>query len=127
MIDIAMKCPCGTHAAVDITADYTTTHRWSCICPRCYDGTEDSAPRQQIIGYGATPDAALADWWEQTEDAWDVQVLPVSTLGELEQQIAAERARTTGWALRDGVFTNKDQWWGPTLLSYLTLALVVML
>jgi hypothetical protein len=115
VIAVAMRCPCGANAVVDINGAGRAEHRWSCHCPRCYDGAEDSSGLALLIGYGASPEDAISAWWEMVEQAWEIDYSPATIFSELDQQIAAERRRTEGWALRDGTFAPSDQWWGPSL------------
>lgn len=110
-----MRCPCGTHAVVDLTESYNANMRWSCKCPRCYDG-ESLA---HVIGYGADQEQAIAEWWERTELQYQVDWWPARRPNETVQavlsQVTGEMNRTRGWVLRDGVFTPGEKWWGPSL------------
>jgi hypothetical protein len=111
---------CGTHAIVDLTASPSNGTRWSCLCPDCYDPTPQSeeqgpGPRSTCLGYGATPEQAIAAWWEQVELAWEIDYLPNTVIAELSEQVNEERARTEGWALRKGVFDITNHYWGPSL------------
>lgn len=96
MIEVSMKCPCGTAATVDVTPA-RAEHRWSCHCQRCYDGTEDSGSLSLLVGYGATPEQAIAAWWDLVENAWAINYLPNTLLVELSEQVGDESNRQSGW------------------------------
>lgn len=72
-----MNClSCGTALTVDYvyppipirTSDY------SCTCPNCYDGAEDSGELSRLQGHGATAEAATAEWLERAAEILDLEV-----------------------------------------------------
>jgi hypothetical protein len=71
MIAIAMQCPCGANATIDRTDALIHEADWICLCPDCYDGESGST-----AGYGAHPEEAVSDWWQQVEEdqevCWDL-------------------------------------------------------
>lgn len=115
MIEVSMKCPCGTHAVVDITAAYTAENGWSCHCPGCYDGTEDSGPRAQLIGYGKSPEEAIAAWWESAEQAWEIDYEPNPLFAAISEQAGDEADRQSGWVktLAWLDMSRSTDYWGP--------------
>lgn len=129
MIEVAMKCLCGTHLVVDVSAAFTTSDGWSCHCPDCYDPSpvsyeEGPGPRSTCLAYGKTPEAAVAACWAMIEEAWEVEYLPNNTLErDVWLQIAEERERTKGWKTRPSwLQPEKDVWFGPDLISFLQTA-----
>jgi hypothetical protein len=100
MIQVAMKCPCGTHATVDITAAYEAKDRWSCLCTDCYDPTDHPGGRSETVGYGASPEEAIADWWAMVEQTWELDYEPVTLFAEISEQAGDEADRQEGWQLR---------------------------
>lgn len=68
MIETATLCGCKH--PVSVGADY-----WSgyyAVCWNCYDGTEDAGEKAHVCGHGKTPEAALQEWQESAELAWDL-------------------------------------------------------
>jgi uncharacterized phage-associated protein len=114
MTEVAMRCPCGAAAVVELSGSYNARMRWGCTCPNCYS---DSRPN--LIGYGEDQEQAIAEWWERTELEYQVDWWPARRPNETVQavlsQVAEEMRRTRGWVLRDGVFTPGEKWWGPSL------------
>jgi hypothetical protein len=45
----------------DLTGYAPRTERWHAYDDDTYDGAEDAGP--QIVGLGATPEEAIADYW----------------------------------------------------------------
>lgn len=87
-IDTATKCGCGSPVSISLTSG-----GWQAICYNCYDGTEDAGETAHVRGFGATPDAALWDWQESHDDAWDVTWQLTDLFGELARQVGEEAAR----------------------------------
>lgn len=116
MIAVAMRCPCGTNAVVDITAAYTADDRWSCKCPNCYEGTQDAGSRAHCIGYGRDPEMAIAAWWERVEEAWELDYeltergVELTDVVALWRQVDAEVERQRGWGR---LTIDGKRWFGP--------------
>ena len=121
MIETAMKCPCGTHAVVDITASPRAETGWSCKCPRCYDPTSQSPDEEPsalatCLGYGATPEQAISSWWEMVERAWEIDYSPNALFAELSEQAGDEVDRQSGWMLVATPAVGgwpAGNWWAP--------------
>jgi hypothetical protein len=102
VIQVAMRCHCGTHATVEVSSTPSRGAGWCCLCTDCYDDTpvsDEQGPgaRSTCLGYGATPEEAIAAWWEQVELAWDIDYLPNTLLAELSEQVGDEAERQRGW------------------------------
>lgn len=110
-----MKCPCGTHATVDITAAYEAKDRWSCLCTDCYDPTDHPGGRSETVGYGASPEEAIADWWAMVEQTWELDYEPVTLFAEISEQAGDEADRQSGWTGLPNTSSNSrnGSWYGP--------------
>lgn len=123
MIEVSMKCPCGTHAVVDTTGSYQANDKWACHCPNCIDPTEDGERLDHLQGYGATHEEAIADWWHKVEEAWDIDWRLTAVGNEFTQpvfdlwaQVKLEAERQRGWQTRDSwLMPGTDKWHGPKL------------
>ena len=98
-VDTATRCSCG--CAVSISEQWApiADKRWAALCYDCYDGTEDAGPRAHVIGRGATIHAALWDWQDNHDEAWEVEWHLADLPGEIAQQVSAEAERQRGWLL----------------------------
>jgi hypothetical protein len=120
MIEVSMRCPCGTHAVVDTTPG-RAAERYRCGCPRCYDPTPGgNSSRSFCEGFGATPEEAIADWWESVERVWDISYEPNTLIAELSEQAGDEADRQSGWLIEQGrtcweqsVAGGRTCWYGP--------------
>jgi len=70
--ETATHCPCGNCVTVDVHDAPGGAYGWMALCRDCYGPVIDSGPRERVYGTGATPEAALVDWQERVELAWDV-------------------------------------------------------
>lgn len=100
-IETATRCSCGTHVELHELPAFARDVRWQASCPRCLDPVEDAGERDKIVGVGKTPDEALWDWQVSHDEAWAVKWHPVTTVIELERQVAAESVRQREWQKRD--------------------------
>lgn len=129
MIEVSAKCPCGTYLVVDIT-EGDADNRWSCKCPNCYDPTPEPSDKATCLGYGATPEAAYDEWWEQACDAWTVkQILDRAGLSlnllfaDLSEQAGDEAERQEEWVWTGGegldrlIANGELRWYGPLGVS----------
>lgn len=102
-IETSTKCACGTFVVLSASQRWITNGGWDVICPTCYGPVEDSGDRDRVLGWGKTPDDALADWQEKHDEAWEVEwrITQPNTPDELSAsvlaQMAAERDRQRGW------------------------------
>lgn len=119
---IPEQCPCGAHLTLsDTTAGH---YRYTVHCDDCYDGTEDSPPKDRCLGYGMTPEGAYADWWDQASEEWHIDQMgwsSVTTLAELEKQVLLELDAQRAWKQRRSLFSD-EIWFGPDLISFLQTA-----
>lgn len=60
-------CTCNTPLDVEETYE----GRWVAVCRNCYDGTDDAADIEHVIGEGWSFAAAVTDWREKLELALD--------------------------------------------------------
>lgn len=97
MIEVSVRCPCGTNLVVDVSAAFTTTDGWSCHCPDCYDPSPEPSSASTCLAYGKTPEAAVAACWAMIEEAWEIDYLPVTLFADLSEQAGDEAERQEGW------------------------------
>lgn len=57
------QCPCGA----ELRVLHVGCRTWTCTCPQCYDGTEDSPARSRVMGRGDTDDQAIQDFHERRQ------------------------------------------------------------
>jgi hypothetical protein len=116
MIEVAMRCPCGAHAVVDITPAFTSADGWSCKCPECYMPDSESS-RRTCLGHGKSPGEAVAAWWEQVEAGWDLpRYEPNMLFADLSEQAGDEAERQEGWMevwATDPTAPRSACWYGP--------------
>ncbi len=110
-----MKCPCGTHAVVDVTAAYTANDRWSCHCPNCYAPVEDCGQLDRLVGYGKDAESAIAAWWAAVEEAWELDYEPNLLFAEISEQAGDEADRQEAWLTREAPGFGAGVWFGPQL------------
>ncbi|HEY6056251.1 MAG TPA: hypothetical protein VIU86_20135 [Gaiellaceae bacterium] len=96
-IETSTRCNCGTHVELQQLPPFARDARWQASCPRCLDPVEDAGERDKIVGVGTTTEEALWDWQVSHDEAWEVEWRPVTTVIDLEQQVAEESARQRGW------------------------------
>lgn len=66
------RCNCGdTVVVVELPSFALPLHRYQAHCDSCLDPTEDAGRRAHVVGYGLTTEAALADWQESHDSAWE--------------------------------------------------------
>jgi hypothetical protein len=111
MIEVSIKCPCGTNAYVGITG-VGGSNAWRCHCPNCLDPSSESAIAN-LQGLGECPEDAIASWWSIVEEAWEIDYLPVTLLAELSEQVGDERDRQEGWVFSPAPRFDKGAWYGP--------------
>lgn len=104
-IETSTRCSCGTFVVlgqclIAVPGGGHVGAGWDARCPNCYAPVEDSSDREKVRGFGDTPDAALWDWQEKHDDAWDVTIEPNQLFADLERQVAEERTRQRGWGKR---------------------------
>ena len=103
MIAIASATPCACGAPVLLMQiDAGPGKAWQAHCDEC----AGTPPPQTspIAGYGDTPEEALWAWQATAELERLVRFVPVTTVGDLERQVAQEAEHTRGWAVRAAVF-----------------------
>jgi len=111
MIEVSIKCPCGTHAMVTLTGG-DAAHRWSCNCPQCYD-PESGGLRKHCLGYGETHEDAIAEWWETVEVAWEIDYEPVTLVAELAEQVGDEADAQSLWVFSNESNDGAPRWFAP--------------
>jgi len=116
-IETSTRCNCGTHVELHELPAFARDVRWQAWCARCLDPVEDAGERDKVVGAGKTPEEALWDWQESHDEAWDVEWHPVTTVIDLEQQVAVEAARQSGWVWTypDGIIQHVD--YGPRVAA----------
>lgn len=92
-IETSTRCSCGTFVVLSQGIRW----QWEAKCLTCYAPVEDSSDREKVIGFGDTPDAALFDWQEQHDDAWDVTWVPADMFCDLARQVSEESERQRAW------------------------------
>jgi len=96
-IPSATPCPCGKPVLL-MQIDAGPGRRWQAHCDEC---CLTPPPRTSpVAGYGDTPDEALWDWQVTSDLERGVQIVPVTTLRELERQVTKEHERQRGWRAR---------------------------
>lgn len=113
MIEIEVAMPCLAPGCDGRGYLSIAVQGYHCSCTECYDPTEDGPFICKVLGHGATPERAVADWAASMQEAGEVEFWPtaVSALAR------AEFKRQAGWVQRlqdrsepgacDGV------WYGP--------------
>jgi hypothetical protein len=97
----ATRCACGLPVLL-MQIDSGPGRRWQAHCDEC----ACTPPPQvsAIAGYGGTPEEALWDWQVTADLERQVQLVPVTTLGDLERQVQQEGELSRGWSVRVAVF-----------------------
>jgi hypothetical protein len=98
-IETSAVCSCGTFVTLTRSENPYASDKeaWVCLCMNCTDGAPDAGPGGSIQGNGATPGAALWDWYARHDEVHEVEWAPTDLFAELARQVSDERTRTRGW------------------------------
>jgi len=68
---IPAVCACGAVPIFGRGSPYNPELSITCLCMDCYDGSDDASGSQRIVGYGATDQEALDDFWSGVAEEWE--------------------------------------------------------